>query len=141
MTPEALLCSEYPRGLQLLHVRFCVGHTVMPEQACCRSPSIKWTASSKLCNGGDGLRGALSEQRVLNNSMLCLIFTLLAYRSAAPGDKRQSAVEALKELQQTLKGSSAGSGEMNRSPSMTKRKRAGPARTSSAKTLKAEPMA
>lgn len=47
MTPEALLCSEYPCGLRLLHVHFSVGHTVMPEQACRRSPSIKWTASSK----------------------------------------------------------------------------------------------
>ena len=42
MTPEAL-----PSGLRLLHVHCSVGHNVMPEQACRRSPSINWTASSK----------------------------------------------------------------------------------------------
>ncbi len=61
-----------------------------------------------------------------------------------PGDKRQSALSALKELQQSLKpagkGEEAGS-PMHRSPSMTKRKRSGPARASSAKNLKAEALA
>ena len=65
--------------------------------------------------------------------------------SAVPGDKRQSALSALKDLQQSLKaagkGGEAGPGGMQRSPSMIKRKRSGPARASSAKNLKAEALA
>ena len=65
---------------------------------------------------------------------------------AVPGDKRQSALSALKDLQQSLKvagkGAEVGSpGGLQRSPSMTKRKRSGPARASSAKNLKAEALA
>ncbi len=65
---------------------------------------------------------------------------LLVCCSAAPVDKRQSAMEALKELQQTLMGSGTGSGDMKRSPSLIKRKHAGPHRISRAKTIKPEPM-
>ena len=66
--------------------------------------------------------------------------------AAVPGDKRQSALSALKDLQQSLKpeagkGAEAGSGGLQRSPSMIKRKRSGPPRASSAKNLKAEALA
>ena len=69
-----------------------------------------------------------------------------ACSGAVPGDKRQSALSALKDLQESLKpagkGGEAGSpGGLHRSPSMTKRKRSGPARASSAKNLKAEALA
>ena len=49
----------------------------------------------------------------------------------------------VRELQQSLKaisGDADGPGGMKRSPSMTKRKRSGPARSASAKNIKAEPM-
>ncbi len=65
---------------------------------------------------------------------------------AVPGDKRQSALSALKDLQQSLKVAGKGAeaespGGLQRSPSMTKRKRSGPARASSAKNLKSEALA
>ena len=59
-----------------------------------------------------------------------------------PGDKHQSALSALSDLQQSVKaagkGGEAGSGGLQRSPSMIKRKRSGLARASSGKNLKAE---
>ena len=63
--------------------------------------------------------------------------------SELPGEKRDAAAAAVRELQQSLKarcGEADGAGGLKRSPSMTKRKRSGPARSASAKSIKAEPM-
>ena len=54
------------------------------------------------------------------------------------GDRRESALNTIEELQKSLKATSKDSEEMKRSPSMTKRKRSSPARASSVKNLKAE---
>ncbi len=60
---------------------------------------------------------------------------------AVSGDKRESALNTIEELQKSLKATGKGSEGMKRSPSMTKRKRPSPARASSIKSLKAETMA
>lgn len=74
-----------------------------------------------------------------------MLMTWCLRSSTVPGDKRQSALSALKDLQHSVKlggkAGEAGAGGLQRSPSMIKRKRSGPARASSAKNLKAEALA
>lgn len=63
--------------------------------------------------------------------------------SELPGEKRTVAATMVMELHQSFKARCSdadGASGIKRSPSMTKRKRSGPARSASAKNIKAEPM-